>query len=134
MSDRHLYKAKRTDNGEWVEGYYMPRPNFPKGGIHYIVSVGDTRWHEVDPFTLCQCIWHKDKNGKLIWENDICIIHNSSIDEEDGYFLVKWDDDSARFILCGEGLIVDFDNFWSSDLEIIGNAIDNPSLLEGGTE
>lgn len=22
MNDRYLFKAKRTDNGEWVQGYY----------------------------------------------------------------------------------------------------------------
>lgn len=29
--------------------------------------------------------------------------------------------------------VVDFDNYWSDDVEVIGNAIDNPELL-GGVE
>lgn len=31
--------------------------------------------HEVDQSTICQCTGLKDKNGKLIWENDIIKKH-----------------------------------------------------------
>lgn len=145
MSDRHLRKAKRIDNGKWIIGNRLDDGVTGKVYIHAAGNsvnesdkVGEEGYlrfvaFEVDPSTLCQCTGLKDKNGKLIWENDICIIHKSSIDEEDGYFLVKWDDDSARFILCGEGLIVDFDNCYGYECEVIGNAIDHPELL-GGVE
>lgn len=128
MNNRYLYKAKRKDNGEWVEGYYayirpyhymMPKDNF------------DT-WFEVDENTLCQCTGLKDKNGKLIWENEICVIRSNPIDEEDGYFTVGWDNDGARFKLESDELVFDFDDIHSYECEVVGSIFDNPELLEGG--
>ena len=72
MEDRYLSKAKRIDNGEWVEGYLI----FSFTGIPYIVQEYDhilevMQMYEVDISTICQCTGLKDKNDKLIWENDI---------------------------------------------------------------
>ena len=46
-------------------------------GIPYIVQEYDhilevMQMYEVDISTICQCTGLKDKNDKLIWENDIC--------------------------------------------------------------
>ena len=73
MEDRYLSKAKRIDNGEWVEGYLI----FSFTGIPYIVQEYDhilevMQMYEVDISTICRCTGLKDKNDKLIWENDIC--------------------------------------------------------------
>lgn len=132
-----LFKAKRTDNRGWVEGYYAFID-----GVHYIYTgalcngglyVVAERF-EVVPSTLCQYTGLTDKNGKKIWENNICIIHSSNIDEDDGCFTVEWDGESARFVLCGEGLTVDFDNIYSYECEVVGNIFDNPELLGGHTD
>ena len=73
MNDRYLYRAKRTDNGEWVEGYYA-NCLFPSSDVrtgHFIIEYPG-EYHEIFTSTICQCTGLKDKNGKLIWENDIC--------------------------------------------------------------
>lgn len=125
-----LFRAKRMDNGEWVEGSLIVYPD----GDSYICCDCDEpdtlNKYKVAPETVCQYIGLTDKNGKKIWENDICIIHSSNIDEEDGYFTVEWDDDGARIVLNGNSLTVDFDNFYGYECEIIGNIFDNPDLLE----
>lgn len=81
--------------------------------------------YEINIETLCQCTGLTDKNGKKIWENDII-----ELPGEDGYFVCEWQEDTARFVLNGEGLTVDFDNYWSYEVEVIGNIFDNPDLLE----
>lgn len=145
--DRYLYKAKRLDNGEWVQGYYVKGLNmydkeayliFEPTTIFY--SSGETDgWSEVDPSTICQCTGLKDKNGKLIWENDI--LHNGN------YFVVKWNESCSRFDIVlnkfhnipigkWEPMICDwktndFKEYRKAvDYEVIGNVFDNPELLE----
>lgn len=148
MSDRYLCKAKRTDNGEWIEGNLVWSEDadeeyraviIPKNKSNMFISsnegdLGFETWYLVGPSTICQYTGLTDKNGKKIWENDICIIHSSNIDEEDGCFTVEWDGEGARFALYGEGLTVDFDNLYSYECEIMGNMFDNPELLEGREE
>lgn len=29
-----------------------------------------------------------------------------------------------------EGIVLDFDNYWSNEIEVVGNQLDNPELLE----
>ena len=145
MNDRYLYRAKRTDNGEWVEGnlvwsddadddykaIIIPTTGsnmFTRGGSNG--DLGFEKWYRVDPSTICQCTGLKDKNGKLIWENDICIIRDGTLDEEDGYFRLDWEIDRAMFEFEGPGLCVNFDNVYGYECEVVGNIFDNPELLE----
>lgn len=143
MNREILFKAKIKDNGKWVEGYYCKLDEttycisedyerHPVPTHHYILHETMTDWglpnrflqFEIDPSTICQCTGLTDKNDKKIWENDIV-----EIASEDGYFLCEWDDDTARYNLNGDGLTVDFDNYWSYEVEIVGNVFDNADLL-----
>ena len=129
MNDRYLYRAKRTDNGEWVEGYYVKRHGVP---MIYENRDCPQSIYEVDPSTICQCTGLKDKNGKLIWENDIIEAHLDDLFPEDiSRFQVLWKDYSFKIRLEKE-LYDDFCDDLSELFEVAGNIFDNPELLEVG--
>ena len=135
MNREILFKAKRIDNGEWIEGdlYTSGRwlDVFNKDAIY----IGNPELlNPIDQSTICRYTGFKDKNGKLIWENDICIIYNNIIDEKDGFFTIKWEDDFAEFTLSGRDSTTMFDNFCGTEYEVVGNIFDNPELLEEGAE
>lgn len=67
-----LFKAKRADNGEWVIGYYVFRPD----GKHLIYwkpfdEASQNTYHEVIPETVCLYSDLHDKNGNKISVGDI---------------------------------------------------------------
>lgn len=85
-----LFKGKRKDNKEWVEGYYVRLYDL-KGHISHRIYIGfaetecgelSPRWYEVDPDTLCEYSGETDSFGNQIFEGDI--VHcMSTYDSED---------------------------------------------------
>jgi len=118
----NFFKAKRIDNGEWVEGD-LERTKYDD--VIWIVDVRGEKCYRCDSDTICQYTGLTDKNDKKIWENDIV-----ELPDEEGYFTCEWEEDAARFVMNGDGLTVDFDNYWSYQTEVAGNIFDNPELLE----
>ncbi|MDD7637236.1 MAG: YopX family protein [Clostridiales bacterium] len=137
MNDRYLFRAKRTDNGKWVEGF----PSYDEfGEIGEIEEYNKTSsvFHYIDPSTICQCTGLKDKNGKLIWENDIVkrkfrlFSGEAKYEEKENCGVVKYDESYARFgYQCSVFAMLRESEKYDS-LEVIGNISDNPELLEVG--
>lgn len=139
MQDRYLFRGKRIDNGEWVEGV----PFEIEGKT--VILINDTenllRTHyleenmwtseiyaiEVDPSTICRCTGLKDKHGNLIWENDI--VSYCDCTKED--YVISWEQNKACFeyqqYSCS---MMNFDELSSCEVEVVGNVFDNPELLE----
>ena len=126
MENRYLFRGKRKDNGEWIQGYLYgiwERRYILWGMTHDIPNMV-----EVDPETVCQCTAMPNKNNKLIFENDIAIKHN---DDDKEPYLIRWSENYAAWELaqCGCAMYGFFDVDFG-EIEVIGNAIDNPELLE----
>lgn len=126
MEDRYLCKAKRADNGEWVVWNALT-------GIPHDISIIQG--------TICQCTGLKDKNGKLIWENDIVkdIFSDTCAPIKYGSYQNCFDSTKAEHI----GFYVDWSGkytkryrkdlgYWINmvNAEVIGNIFDNPELIK----
>lgn len=131
----YLFRGKRLDNGEWVEGDLSQDRDlgtaYVQGFDYYCDECGLQRepfGFEVDPETVGQFTGLTDKNGRKIFEGDVCL------DSTGWVFVVIWDSDNGRFLgrhskprgdtyICYVGRV--------PAVEIIGNRWDNPELLEG---
>lgn len=128
MNDRYLFKAKRTDNGEWAQGALLC---YDDASSIFNIEDGYLQEFSVDLDTICQCTGLKDKNGKLIWENDIVR------DKEGNCYKAFWQNNYYQFSwICVKSDIFQIGTKWdlyiwrSYEIEVIGNAFDNPELLE----
>lgn len=88
-------------------------------------DLGFENWYLVEPETICRWTGLTDKNKEKIFEKDIVYISS-----EDENFLVEWDHDAARFVMNGETITVDFDNYWAHEVEVISNIFDNPEYYD----
>ena len=140
MEDRYLFRAKRIDNGEWVIGYYgvigernVIIEKYTEN--YYCPDTCESRHgnqiHEVNSKTICQCTGLKDKNGKLIWENDILVGYLDDMYPENAtYAQVIWDKNGFYTKEKDSDDISLMDEFDEKYFEVCGNIFDNPELLE----
>lgn len=138
-----VFRGKRVDNGEWVEGFLLKDTSFygkPENHV-YIFNheqpsgcFGRDIFIEVDPATVGQYTGLTAKNGKKIFEGDIC--RNTKTNE---IVSVKWHGTMACYVWskrrADNGNLYDFGELFRAfdKYEVIGNIHDNPELM-GGTE
>lgn len=130
-----LFKGKRKDNGEWIEGFYVCLGN----DLHYILTgkLDLTKHcvmfekHAVIPETVGQYTGLTDKNGKKIFEGDVVNFKTTA------YFFkncrINYESQFARFCaIDNKGYEYPMDKTFN--YEIIGNVFDNPELLRSDTK
>lgn len=129
MEDRYLSKAKRIANGDWLVGYVV-KYGYTGREKYYIVPsyASDLYAIKIDPDTICQCTGLKDKNGKLIWENDI-------VNTQCGKAIVVWDKAELRIKWIKDTIWRKDLHFWTNEddwkCEVIGNIFDNDERFIG---
>ena len=140
MNDRYLYRAKRTDNGEWVEGnlihakkdcYICENPYECMNEYSSLngQSYGFGGFKFVDPSTICQCTGLKGKNGKLVFENDVVkgkYYDNGKSHRHIGQ--VKYIYEAYKVV--GVKQYTGYHAHLDGSYEVIGNIFDNKELLE----
>ena len=153
-----LFRGKRKDNGEWIEGYYC---NCVKAvGMETIPSIQQTNdnslyFREVIPESVGQYTGLTDKNGKKIFEGDIiryadegeyrCYLESLECPEdyESVSFNDLWTIDEVVYGINIGYPAFDLNNHeWEINglsclndsgqyfYEVIGNIHDNPELME----
>ena len=117
-----LFRGKRIDNGEWVDGYYVETLRY--NNLHWIWD--GKEYIAVDHNTVCQYTGLTDKNGVKIFEGDIMRLCSATYP-----CLVYWDGRGWAWLANGKRRDIDLTR---DRMDIIGNIHDNPELLEGGTD
>lgn len=159
--DRHICRAKRKYNGEWVYGYYVCVPNkYGHDMAHLIIDedctydgFGEFWWmdvHEVNPDTVCRCIGLHDSNKTPIFEKDVVEFVGAS----NHRYLIWWCNEMSMMTAIPlEGIEFNGFDYWNGnypkyeystfclmmqdpwgdfkEIKVVGNIIDNPELLGG---
>ena len=127
MEDRYLFKAKHFE--EWHIGNIVKEPD----GL-YIRDIKENVMAYIDDeSTICQCTGLKDKNGNLIWENDI-VAYWDAYNTENGQAemdcigKVVWDDETISFQVTNRLSAESYEVL--DECSVIGNIFDNKELLE----
>jgi uncharacterized phage protein (TIGR01671 family) len=142
-----LFRGKRVDNGEWVEGYFCGKVNktffAPAEDSTQIIDT-DLYWHEVIPETIGQYTGLTDKNGRKLFEQDIvkndwCFACGYSVIKFGQYKPLDMTNDYQQGHL---GFYLEHIHeadkrsvrkdilYFANNCEVIGNIHDNPELLK----
>lgn len=121
-----LFRGKRIDNGELVDGYYVETLRY--NNLHWIWD--GKEYIAVDSDTVGQYTGLKDKNGKKIFEGDIVTFKTRTSSFKPGY--VRWYEEEVRFLVTMPDGLHSYPMDRSWEYEVLGNIHDNPELLKGG--
>lgn len=150
MNNRYLFKAKKKNwqelpkDEQWVQGYLFD-DGFENGRMFVgglVVekytgtacddwTVTGINFYEIDPSTICQCTGLKDKNGKLIWENDVVKDEHGNLYKafwQNNYYQFSWVCVKSEIFLIG--VKWDLYGLRSFEIEVVGNIFDSLELIE----
>lgn len=148
-----LFRGKRIDNDEWVEGDLLQNIDCIKIREHEKSIKAIAKSFVVYPETVGQYTGFTDKNGRKIFEGDIVKfnrqigeiafekasfgigtrknINYQNIEDDVGILSEGWNDYSGCY---NDNFISLWEIYWNFDnldgVEVIGNIYDNPELLE----
>lgn len=140
-----LYRGKRKDNGEWIEGSLLTKYDVDAGCVsaYYIVQIWDfaisvdfdtnlldDELIEVIPETVGEFIGLPDKNDKKIFEGDIVKFGDiiGIINYNTGCYCGRTNKPDWRS--RNNPAIDIIMNEYPNEIEVIGNIHDNPELLQ----
>lgn len=134
-----IFRGKRTDNGEWVCGYYTKARCFLNKKEMHIIFEPDveafphcefTGYEEVLPETVGQYTGLTDKNGVKIFEGDIVsLVKHDGLIYKVVYVPCRYELVNSKGVNC---FVLDI--YKSENIEVIGNIHDNPEILKGSED
>lgn len=160
--DRHICRAKRKDNNEWVEGVYYKQTHFygDESERYYIITSTEAlnydqalEYFEVDPNTICQYTGWNDSNKTPIFEKDVVEFVGPNTHRD----LIWWNNEMSQMeAVPVDGIEFNGYDFWNGkypkanystfclmmqdpwgdfkEIKVVGNIIDNPELVGGNHE
>ena len=131
-----LFRGKRIDNGEWIEGYYVKTVDYrTDSAVHLIIELPSAfyprgeiaREYEINSSTIGQFTGLTDKNGRKIFEGDIC---RMKADRLKGYGAIIFM--GSAFVLCDKTHKQTryYPLYPDGQFTVVGNIHDNPEMLE----
>lgn len=141
--EKVLYRAKRKDNGEWIEGFYAKARWYLDDSEVHVIFPTDlilyphsefSEYEEIIPETLCRLLSHpnydSEQHYERIWQNDILAVwrNRHANPEKDPPDVIALVVDEHTITEGGLGRWFPQD---TTRIRVIGNAYDNPELLHG---
>lgn len=133
MSREILFRAKKVEGGEWVDGYIVK-----KHGTYFLYDINNSDTcrqnnYLIDEDTICQYTGLTDMNGKKIFEGDIVRFGKNYGEVKFGLHESNW-----QIYKYNQGFFVKFPKeyfrnelgFWRDKVVVVGNIYDNPKWLE----
>ena len=131
----YKFRGQKIDTKEWIYGSFIQMNSnehqcfiFPEN-TPLCIELTDFYTIPILKETVGQYTGYHDRNGKEIYEGDLILI-----DDVDGTFIVEWDNDSSRFEMSGDEIILDFDNYYEYECIVVGNIYEDEEFLEDDTE